>query len=143
MMSIYEKKNYGRSTAYKAEAVFPIMYFKAEAVIGKRFSNIIVLRCSFFTLFKAWRNACDKFHFSSLFIISCSLLFYWRMNSLSYILLGIWSQVLKTILSNTFQCWSPFPWNDEIKYLFCMNKGGSPFSKCESCEWREPNVLFT
>ena len=41
MMSIYEKKNYGRSRAYKAEAVFPIMYFKVEAVIGKRFSNII------------------------------------------------------------------------------------------------------
>ena len=76
MMSVYEKKNYGRSKAYKAEAVFPIMYFKAEAVIGKRFSNIIVLRCSFFAFFKAWRNACDRFHFSSLFISSCSLLFY-------------------------------------------------------------------
>ena len=28
------EKNYSRRMAYKAEAVFPIMYFSAEAVIG-------------------------------------------------------------------------------------------------------------
>ena len=28
--------------AYKAEAVFPIMYFKAEAVIGRRFLKIVI-----------------------------------------------------------------------------------------------------
>ena len=50
-------------------------HFKAEAGIGRRFSKI-VCNVAFFALFKARRNACDIFHFSSLFISSCSLLFY-------------------------------------------------------------------
>ena len=69
-------KNSGRGTAEKAEAVFPIMYFKAEAVIGRCFSKIVILQCSFFALVKAWRNACYRFYFSSLFIGSSCLLFY-------------------------------------------------------------------
>ena len=75
-ISLWEK-NYSRSMAYKAEAVFPITYFKAEAVIGRHFSKIVILQCSFLHLPKpAWRNACDRFHFSSQFISSSSLLFY-------------------------------------------------------------------
>ena len=70
------EKNYGKSTAYKAEAVFPITHFKADRVIGRRFSKIVVRQCSFFVPAKAWRNACDRFHFSSLFISSPCLLFY-------------------------------------------------------------------
>ena len=38
--------------AYKAEAVFPIMYFKAEAVIGRRFLKIVILECIFLHLSK-------------------------------------------------------------------------------------------
>ena len=45
-VSLWET-NYSKSTANKAEAVFPITYFKA-AVIGRRFSKIVVLQCSFF-----------------------------------------------------------------------------------------------
>ena len=69
------EKNYSRSTTYKAKAVFPITYFEAEAVIGRCFSKIVVLQCSFFALIKAWKNVCDRFHYS-LFISSSSLLFY-------------------------------------------------------------------
>ena len=65
-VSLWET-NYSKSMANKAEAVFPITYFKA-AVIGRRFSKIVVLQCSFFALVKAWRNAFDTFYFSSLFI---------------------------------------------------------------------------
>ena len=57
---IYEKKNYGRSTVYKAEAVLPITYFKA-AVIGRSFSKIVALQCSFLAFVKALRNVCDRF----------------------------------------------------------------------------------
>ena len=38
--------------AYKAEAVFPITYFEAEAVIGRCFSKIVVLQCCFLHLSK-------------------------------------------------------------------------------------------
>ena len=62
--------------AYKAEEVLPITYFEAEAVIGKRVSKVVVLQCSFFAFIKALRNVCYRFHFSSLFIRSSSLLFY-------------------------------------------------------------------
>ena len=67
---------YSRSMAYKAEAVFSMTYFKAEAVIGRPFSKIVVLQCSFFALVEVWRDACDRFDFSSLFISSSSPLFY-------------------------------------------------------------------
>ena len=46
-VSLWEK-NYNRSTVYKTEAVFPITYFKAKAVIGRHFSKIVVMQCSFF-----------------------------------------------------------------------------------------------
>ena len=69
-------KNSGRSTVNQAEVVFPITYFKGEAVIGRRFSKIVILQCSFFALVKAWGNACDRLYFSSLFISSSSLSFY-------------------------------------------------------------------
>ena len=36
--------------AYKAEAVFPITSFKAEAVIGRRFLKIVILECTFLDL---------------------------------------------------------------------------------------------
>ena len=39
-------KNSGRSTVNQAEAVFPITYFKAEAVIGRRFYNVAFLHLS-------------------------------------------------------------------------------------------------
>ena len=38
-VSLLEKR-YGKSMTYKAESVFPITYFKAEAVMGRRFSKI-------------------------------------------------------------------------------------------------------
>ena len=45
-------------------------YFKAEAVIERRFSKIVVLQCNFCALVKALWNACEIFHFSSFFISS-------------------------------------------------------------------------
>ena len=44
------RKHYGRSKAYKAEAVFSVMYFKAKVVTGRRFPKIVVLQCSFLHL---------------------------------------------------------------------------------------------
>ena len=38
--------------ACKAEAVFPIMYFNAEAVIGRCFLKIVILECTFLHLSK-------------------------------------------------------------------------------------------
>ena len=49
MTSICEKKI---TAAHKAEAVFPIMHFKAKVVIGRHFSKIVVLQCSFLHLSK-------------------------------------------------------------------------------------------
>ena len=68
-------KKFWESMAYKAEVVFPITYFKTESVIARRFSKIVILQCSFFAFAKAWRNACHRFYFGSLFISSFSLLF--------------------------------------------------------------------
>ena len=75
MTSVYEK-SYSGSMAYQAEAVFPIAYFKAEAVIGRRFPKIVILQYTFFALVKAWRNVWDRFHFGSFFISYSCLLFY-------------------------------------------------------------------
>ena len=83
--------------SFKLSVLFIIMIpwscFKAEAVIGRYSSKIVVLQCSFCALIKALRNACEKFNFSNLFISSSSLQSYWRMNSLSdKFCKGIWSQ---------------------------------------------------
>ena len=53
--SLWEK-NYSRSTAYKAEAVFRITYFKTKESSWEAFLRIVVLQCSFCALVKAWRN---------------------------------------------------------------------------------------
>ena len=53
-------------------ALFIIMMswscFKAEAVIGRRSSKIVVLQCNFWALVKALWKALEIFYFSSLFI---------------------------------------------------------------------------
>ena len=77
----YVYRSYGRKTNRRGGSLFapppslsPILNrVKAEAVIGRRSSKIVVLWCSFCTLAKALRNACERIHFSSLFISSSSL----------------------------------------------------------------------
>ena len=67
-------ENYELRVAFKLFAFYIIMIcLKAEAVIGRRSSKIVVLKCCFFSLVKALGNACEKFDFTSLFISSSSL----------------------------------------------------------------------
>ena len=47
MTSVYEKK-ITTEVRFTRQAVFPITYFKAKAVIGRHFSKIVVMQCSFF-----------------------------------------------------------------------------------------------
>ena len=55
-------------------------------------------------------------------------------------------KISKIPWENTCVGVSFFPWNDKLRWrhLFCMNKGGSPFSECESCKWCNllVNVFF-